>query len=127
MKAVPQQRGMLSEVVVVHAVMLLAEPMFGAAALALLPSGTTLAPTQDSGGFLRVQHDEQLGYLPAAACSPLAVGSSTQLLPTQVGQEVWLYAAPLPGKHSPDPVEWMIKRDERLLSCRYSWMAPHRP
>jgi hypothetical protein len=98
----------------VHALCLLAEPEFGSRALALVDSGATLAVSAAESGFLRVQSESGLlGYVPAAACTPLVTEAAQAALPqTHVVQPVSLYRHPSAGSQFAAP--WIVSPDETL-------------
>src|SRR6185295_11898278 len=99
-------------VTVAHPMLLLAEPAFGARALTFLESGERLRQLGSKDGFLHVQRDGgPSGYLPAAACAPLAAEAPQGAHPiTHVFQSVMLYQRPVPG--SQHGANWIVSPDE---------------
>ncbi|HEU4327171.1 MAG TPA: hypothetical protein VFS21_28785 [Roseiflexaceae bacterium] len=87
--------GSPAPLLVVHAVALLEEPQMGARALALIEAGAQLAPLEKRDGFVAVNGPGgALGFVPAAACAPLA---HQDLSIIRVSQPVMFYRAPIPG------------------------------
>lgn len=110
-----------NQTIVVHSIALLDAPKLNAHPLALVSAGTELHPIATINGFLQVAHGEiERGYIPAAACMPLARGASGTPQETQVVQAVSLYNAPTPGQHyithpGPERRNWLLNTKEHLL------------
>lgn len=107
--------------VVVHPIALLAMPALGSAVRAFLDSGETLIAGQARDGFIEVQTPlGQRGFVPAAACTPLAVGTDENVSEISVGQPVVLYRNPVPGTQfaadsAQDARWWMVLPKDPLM------------
>jgi hypothetical protein len=102
-------------VTLVHPIYLLAEPEFGSTVRMLLEGGASLSVRRAEAGFLYIQTNGAVaGYVPAAACAPLAAGAAAgTLAATHVIQPVWLYRHPAPGSQFAAP--WIVSPDETLM------------
>ncbi|GAB4188834.1 MAG: hypothetical protein OHK0022_00930 [Roseiflexaceae bacterium] len=81
---------------VIHAVALLEEPQMGARVLALIEAGAQITPLEQRDGFVTTRSPSGAkGFVPAAACAPLAQEPPS---PIRVSQPVMFYRAPLPGR-----------------------------
>lgn len=113
------------EFVVVHPVGVLATPAFGAPVVTLLGAGDQVVASKYHDGFLAVECPEgPSGFIPAAVCAPLALGSSTASATIQVAQPVSLYCHPMPGKQFAanagiEERAWLIVPEEHLTLLGY--------
>lgn len=107
-----------AQTTVVHTIALLDQPLLGGRALDTVESGARVEPLERAQGFLRVQRNRATGFIPAAACTPLAE-DGTQV--TGVIQPVAFYRAPVPGQQfEPDLArlqQWTMIPSETLTVC----------
>lgn len=107
--------------VVIHPIALLTTPALGATVRALLASGDRLIPTQARDGFVEVQTATgQHGFVPAAACTPLAIGTAESVSDIKVAQPIALYRNPIPGtqfvvRSQQDARSWIILPEDQLV------------
>lgn len=99
-------------IIVVHPIMLLAQPVLGTTVLGFLASGTCLASHGFANGFFIVYDDQgRPGYVPMAVCEPLAVSAPNDIHPeVRLIQPVTPYTNPSPGTQAGQ--NWIIPVEE---------------
>lgn len=108
-------------IVVVHPMALLATPAVGGIVRGFVAAGDCLLAGQQEAGFVEVELPTgQRGFVPRAACGPLALNAAHSVSEVRVAQPVSLYRQPIPGTQFVDTPEhernfWIILPEDRLL------------